>query len=386
MTNYVIFGAGMYGTWLKRFLEQKLLPIEKDYRVLCFVDNFKQKGSYVEGIQVISPFDLQYLEEDFEVLISTSSIVDEAMLQLKKLNISAPVYLVPAYTYRFQYGDDMPCFVGMDVSKPRLPYMECSIVKHCNLKCKGCSAFANLNKEEFLDEKSFERDLKRLAELFCGIKYFKLFGGEPLLHPNLKKMIYLARYYFKDSTLVIHSNGLLVSGLSEELLEYISSMNVEFKFTLYPVTGAIKPQIENKLQRANIRYCFTEPIYNFRKGIRLAGDYNPQEIYSHCCKCINLIDGTLSCGMGYGIDRVEKESGQKICDDKWEGVVDIHATEMSGWEINTFLDRPLKVCAYCAFMDYSRVNHGSSYYHLWKGDYTEFHLEDYAISENDGIS
>lgn len=47
-----------------------------------------------------------------------------------------------------------------DVMKIDIP-----VVEHCNLCCKGCTAFSPLAQEEFLSYEGYCRDMHKLAEL-----------------------------------------------------------------------------------------------------------------------------------------------------------------------------------------------------------------------------
>lgn len=83
------------------------------------------------------------------------------------------------------------------------------IVEHCNLNCKGCLHFCNLNQEEFYyDCNEFECDVMRISELFDDIEVLRLYGGEPLLHPKIIKLLEIARRYLKKAKIEILTNGL----------------------------------------------------------------------------------------------------------------------------------------------------------------------------------
>lgn len=73
-------------------------------------------------------------------------------------------------------------FFEISGKKPWLNGFEYHVVDHCNLNCKGCGHCANLfNAPSFGDIDVYERDLKRLSELFEGVGLIRLLGGEPLL-------------------------------------------------------------------------------------------------------------------------------------------------------------------------------------------------------------
>lgn len=45
------------------------------------------------------------------------------------------------------------------------------IVEHCNLNCKGCLHFCNLNQEKFYyDCDEYERDVNKISEIFEKLK------------------------------------------------------------------------------------------------------------------------------------------------------------------------------------------------------------------------
>ena len=51
---------------------------------------------------------------------------------------------------------------------------------------------APLAEKKFLNLEIYENDLKRLSELSGGIMHhINILGGEPLLHPEIKKIIIL---------------------------------------------------------------------------------------------------------------------------------------------------------------------------------------------------
>ncbi len=386
MHRFAIFGAGNNGKWLKRFLQNKIIPIKDEYELCYFIDNNKIKGSFVEGVEIISPYDLcKY--QDVKIVISSSKIVDDALKQLRDLGVNNQVYYTPDYVYKLRFFEkddecELPVLVPLEVSKPRLPYLEYPIVNHCNLDCKGCNALANTKQEYFFSIDDYEKDFIRLREIFSGIKYLKVFGGEPLLHPRWIDFVKLSRRYFPDAKLVVHSNGILVPNLTLDELRIMHRLNVGFVFTLYPVTGRLKDTIQTKLEKNDVSYSFTDPVYNFLKVIRRDGGYNKDEIFRHCYKCINLIDGRLSCGIGDLIAELEKKFDVNICDDKYkkERCINIYETQLNGAEINQLLNTASTLCSYCALVGgyyMNNLDNTSSY--PWKGGYKKCRLEDYVM-------
>ena len=95
--------------------------------------------------------------------------------------------------------------------KRALEYIEYDIVGHCNLNCKGCSHFSNIICDNsFVTLESYEKDLRRMKELFSYIARIKILGGEPLLHPQLNEIIKITREVLPKATIDIVTNGLLI--------------------------------------------------------------------------------------------------------------------------------------------------------------------------------
>lgn len=367
INNIIIFGAGKYGRQLKKMIEGGKIPELENYCVKYFCDNNRLVGKYVEDIEILHPEELQQ-KEPYDIVISAPGIVDAVMLQLKNLNIENKVYYTPEYSYKLLWNDKMPFLIEMDVNKPRMPYLECEVTTQCNLYCNGCSVGTNISPKWFLTPEQLEKDCKQLRKLYSGIRYFKLYGGEPLLNEQLIELLEVARTYFPDAEqLVVHSNGLNVPDVDEALLMTMSKLGAEFDFTLYPETGKKKRHIEQRLKRYGIPYVFRDPTYEFRKIVNPKGDYDPNATYSNCRKAINLIDGTLSCGLGYLIDKIEKKFDTTICECKFQNCIDIYNTDLDGWGINKKLDSACDLCRYCAFMKFDVMN-GDEYFSEWRNN------------------
>lgn len=352
MDKIVIYGAGKQGIFLKQLLENDILKEKYECEVIYFCDTYLCPGAYVDGLKVISPMELKKIEGEIDkVVISALAYSDDIQIVLLNLKLSIDVYVIPEYVSLFKWNqDDMPLFVKWDLDKPRMPYLEIKIVEHCNLKCKGCSALSNINSPEFMSVDTFEADMKRLRQLFSSIKDLKLFGGEPLLHPELESFLIVARKYFPDANIIVHSNGLLIPKMKSSLFLLMHKKNIKLEFTQYPPTGLIKRQIIKILEKNGVAYKFRDALYEFQKIINIKGDYDAEEVYKTCEGCINLVKGTLSCGVGWTIKGLEEKYGLGICEDKFQRCVDIYSTELNGWEINKFLNAPSNLCKYCAFM------------------------------------
>lgn len=71
-----------------------------------------------------------------------------------------------------------------------LNYVELPITTKCSLRCKNCANLIQYYEYgEFLDGKSLINDVYRLCQITEKIEMFRILGGEPLLHPQLKEIL-----------------------------------------------------------------------------------------------------------------------------------------------------------------------------------------------------
>ncbi len=351
MKTLIVFGAGDFGSQLARMLDHPDMKKSLgDLEIKYFSDNDRAKwGSYVCGIPVLRPKDmLEHLEEVDGVCISSPKIVDDVMKQLLDMGVKSPVYLTPSYVYEYLWGLDMPPLVEMDITKPRLPVLEYTIVAHCILKCKGCLTASNVRKEFFDDPDWFEKQVKRIKELFSGVRSLRILGGEPLLHERLLDFIYIARRAFPDAELVIISNGLLIPNCSNSFLRAIHKMDAIFSITVYQPTGVIKKKIIRLLSMNQVKYEFRGAVYVFRKSISLKKAYCAEDVFANCPKCPSVVNGILACEK-YQELQIMRECFDIDVNDCEKGLaIDIFQTKLNGWEINDFLSKPSQLCAHCA--------------------------------------
>lgn len=88
------------------------------YHLKYIMDRKLISGSYINGVKVIHSFDLNKIEA-YDIVISSTKIVDEMILQLRKLNIKNRVFVVPDYTYKFLWNKNyMDWRIELDINKP----------------------------------------------------------------------------------------------------------------------------------------------------------------------------------------------------------------------------------------------------------------------------
>lgn len=116
--------------------------------------------------------------------------------------------------------------------------LDIHITEHCNLNCKGCTHFSPIAEKEFIDLEIMEKSLMKLSKYNKIFKAIQLLGGEPLLNPDIVKIIPLVRKIFPNSNIIIFTNGLLLNSIDRQLPDFwslVNEYNIGIKVTKYPI-------------------------------------------------------------------------------------------------------------------------------------------------------
>ena len=242
----------------------------------------------------------------------------------------------------------------IDLTRPFLNYLEINLVDNCNLNCKGCAHFSNICDKNYVEVEQFERDLKKLTEHF-ELYNFRLLGGEPLLHPNLKEIIEISRRYLPNSRLIIVTNGLLLDKLSPKILKSISDNKIIITISLYQPTFKKLNSIVEILTKYNIKYLINDDIFRKIETIqsfhtRLTdekkdGDFSANKSCSgRFCRFIR--DGKISkCYLPLLVEVLNKKYGKKfeVSEKDYILLDDIK----DGWDTIDKLNGDIPFCQYC---------------------------------------
>lgn len=359
MNRVIVFGAAKNGLRLKRDLETN------GYNVIGFCDNnVKKQRLELDGLEIISFENLKNLcvENQCDGIFLALLEPDEVINQLHKNQINVNIFGVTREYLSGKLEFSLDCIYPIDTSKPRLEYFEYHISYHCNLKCKGCGHFSNIAKPEFGNLSLYTNDIKRLKELFWGVKRIRLMGGEPLLNKELAEFIVVTRDTFKDANIRVVTNGLLIPNIPDELLRCMHTYNVGFDITQYIPTSEIKEKIELRCIEYGVEYVMSPLVQYFLKKRNKDGKSDINNSFEKCTskKCHFLENGKLSvCGAPILRHKYDNELNNKIKFDN-KDIIDIYNPELDGYIINDLLSRPIDACRYC--------NEESEYFE-WEGNY-----------------
>lgn len=228
--------------------------------------------------------------------------------------------------------------------------LEVHVTEHCNLNCKGCFHYSPLAKPAFLDIIQYEKDMKRLSELFYNeAEYINLMGGEPLLNPDIIKIMKITRQYFKHSLIRIVTNGIMLNEMSDEFWRECQINDISVEPTEYPI-GIDLESISEKAENFGVKYKIYHSASTMsRQPLAINGEYDCTENFDKCPQANNWIqlrNGKLfTCITAAHIQNLIGEFDLKIhISDK--NYVDIYEAK-SADEILERLASPIPLCRFC---------------------------------------
>lgn len=238
-------------------------------------------------------------------------------------------------------------------NKPYLDYIEYHVSHHCNLRCIGCSHYSNEAKAGFGNYDNYKRDLKRLMELFSGIRQIRLLGGEPFLNMELGMFIVITRQICSESDIRVVTNGLLIPKIKKEVLNTIRDNNVKLDISLYPPTLDIKSELESLLDGYDVRYQFSPLIKKFKSFRLEQGTYSAEDNYKLCesRNCHFLEDGKIAICPRPIVYKRKKVRDERIDLEMKKNIIDLYDNEIDGNDILKRFSKPIDICKYCNTVD-----------------------------------
>jgi len=237
--------------------------------------------------------------------------------------------------------------------KPRKKLrFETDIVGHCNLNCKCCNHFSPLVGEYFVKPEDFEKDFARLSSLAGrNNENIDIMGGEPLLHPQIVKLLEIARKYF-DGPINIVTNGILLEKMDALFWESCGKNNICIILSSYPVKLNHK-HLKKLAKKHSVKLKIRKQFMNKHQWCRLPKDMEgSQDITDNinlCLVvnfCVFLKDGKLStCCLPLLIYRFNEYFNKNIQVTE-NDFIDIYKAENIE-EIYRFLSKPMPFCRYC---------------------------------------
>lgn len=191
-----------------------------------------------------------------------------------------------------------------------IPYLEIPITHRCNLRCDGCSAYANYS----LKDEVSRDDLWEWVNVWktrITPEFVRILGGEPFLHHELLPIIIDIRNTWPKSTIEVCSNGLIIEKhkIIDDIWKWMKKLNIRLHISIHADTKKYQDKIspvidylEETYKKYNIPMTYGDNVKNwsrFYKGdgvnIEPFEDDNIFASYNKChmAYCVNLVNNKL---------------------------------------------------------------------------------------------
>lgn len=345
--NVFLYGKGKVG---KLFL-QWLQLCQMDYIKGFVVSNLENEERMCVNKPVLEAKQLKTDYPESVIIVCVTKLFRQEIIgNLQKLK----------WTNYIVLSDELieKCSKNIARLRPRTALkFEVHITEHCNLNCRGCFHCSPLAKKEFLSIEEYEKDCRRLSELFQeNVECIELLGGEPLLHPQITEFFRITRTCFEKGRIVLVTNGILLLSMKEEFWIAAQKYRIDFAPTHYPIKVDYTA-IQKKAESFGLKYSpfsmktdeqGNKILENFHFDI--TGNQSEIKNFYRCYRgnyCISLKHGRLySCVIGANLYHFKEYFGLKQIEIPENDGIDIHSVK-SADEIAEFLTKPMHVCKYC---------------------------------------
>ena len=223
---------------------------------------------------------------------------------------------------------------------------EMPLTSHCNLNCQMCTAFSPIANKSFLAFDSFLKDVLRISKIFeKNSIWFRLVGGEPLLHPEINELLIFARKTLPRALISITTNGILIKNMNKSFYQVCKKNKIIILHSPYPPINHL--DILSYLQNKNILVFTTVKKFKSRHfGIDISGSQDREIAFSRCrYKCNFLLNGKLCrCFYPLLISHFNNYFNLDIPVQD-NDTIDIHTHNKN--DIVTFLNHSIPFCKYC---------------------------------------
>lgn len=223
---------------------------------------------------------------------------------------------------------------------------EIPLTAHCNLNCQMCTVFSPVAEKNFVSFESFRKDVPRIAELFGSEDvWFRMVGGEPLLHPEIIRMMVHARELLPHALISITTNGLLSRRMPEAFYRAAKKANIVMLHSPYPPVRTDE-KIAFLKQKGIMAFRTVKKFTSRKLSLDVSGSQDASANFEKCgYRCNFIKEGRLSrCFYPLVIEHFNKAFGHhlEVCPND---TLDIHAHSRE--EIIDFLHKPIDFCRYC---------------------------------------
>ena len=112
----------------------------------------------------------------------------------------------------------------------RIKRLDFNVAYACNLSCKGCISLSDFDRRGVESLMDIEDQCRTWSNILDP-SVISIFGGEPLLHPRIEKVMKLIRKYWPNSVVRLITNGYLLKRFSPET--WFRDGNLEMQISIH---------------------------------------------------------------------------------------------------------------------------------------------------------
>ena len=196
--------------------------------------------------------------------------------------------------------------------KVKLPYLETDIVIGCNLKCEQCSHLSPFRKG-VVPADDVIRWFRLWSEKIVP-KKLALLGGEPLLHPELPRILRETKSIWPQTVIELVTNGLLFSKVASDVLEALEETQIKVVISNHSSSESEQQTFQtaiSRLHQSSVNYKIRNSNQKWRvqynktpDGTPVEFSGNPKTAWEICISktCIALANNQLyKCSILAGI-------------------------------------------------------------------------------------
>ena len=301
-----LWGAGKVGSVVAHALKKRGVTFE------AFVDSSKDKqGKFYCGHEIISPE--QFYQKDKNSVVICSCAFPNVMDEIREkgyLRVYNPVALLKEVDFSGYEGDLTEKYIIRMVEsalrnyalyyKKGIPIERLLLVitEKCSLNCKNCDGYIPYH--SFPQNDSLQtviNSYERVMEVCGSVDYVDVFGGEPLVHPNIEEIVKHLAVDTRCGNVTVISNGTIIP--SNELLNVLKNPKCIFRISDYGKLSSKKEQLIEIFEQEGIKYEITNYQYwDSIPQIQVTGE-NSKQLDSKFANCtVNAFyikQGKLTC-------------------------------------------------------------------------------------------
>lgn len=177
-----------------------------------------------------------------------------------------------------------------------LNYIEVPITTKCSLRCKECSNLIQYyNHGEFFDYKKVVNDIHRLCQITENIAMLRILGGEPLLHPDLKRLLKEILKNKNIDNIQIVTNGTIL--FRDDIIPILRNSKVSVDISYYGGVSKKYNALLKQLKDNRIKFITNKKLKWTKQSdfsYQNRTQKNLEQVLKKCkLDCISFFDGCM---------------------------------------------------------------------------------------------